>query len=134
MEILSDDYILTVAYVEVPPCLQMPTAGNVLLTVYKRTEKWYIEYRFRYYADTKVFEESKDKKSFYRLSLKETNEDDILKGLGVFLDTVLQLYPKNTQVQRYTIKLSGKDYTDKILKEPLPFMQIKILPKKAKSN
>lgn len=69
-------------------------SSNFLMTVWKRGERWMMEYRFRYVVDDKNWEESKDRKSFYSGSMSgEYTDEEMVKKMQPFIELVRLQYP-----------------------------------------
>jgi hypothetical protein len=101
-------------------------SSDCLITLLRRKNKWFLEWRFRYHVDGQPFD-SKDAKSFYRstLSAKDyPSEAIVLDKLEIWLSIIklkyhdLKYYPVRGGIDEFLAVISKQGWAHlKFLKE-----------------
>lgn len=117
MDIRQNDYILGVWFIS-------SEDKDWLCTVVKRDGKWVGEYRFRYYADDKVFD-SDDKKSFYTFEAEGDLPEELIKER---IDTIAQKMTEldiwaGSTLQYVDVRGDGAVWVEKMRNAPFVHIQ-----------
>ncbi len=83
-------------------------------------EKYQIDYRFRYYADDKIFEDSKDKKSWYTATLSGTRHY-VLEATRAAVRQIASV--SGNKVHEYLNDGDMKAFMEKIANGPSMYMR-----------
>ncbi len=120
MELGEKDYLIGIWWYPLPD-----NTGDVMGSVVKKhgSNKWHLEYRFRYHADDKVFD-SEDKKNWHDATLDASvPEEKVFKDVD-FAFTQMAM-KAGAIVDYFNVRGDVEVFMQKVQQQPPPWMHMK---------